>query len=51
MHVLVVGSGSVLLIGGDVDLVTSADGDIVVVGGVTSTDLGTFLRVGQYVDA
>lgn len=43
-HVLVVTGGGILLIGGDDDLVALLDGDVLVVDGVTGTDLRTFLR-------
>lgn len=45
-HVLVVTGGGILLIGGDVELVALLDGDVLVVDGVSGTDLRTFLRGG-----
>lgn len=43
-HVLVVASISVLLISGDVELVTLLDGDILIIGSVSSTDFRSFLQ-------
>lgn len=45
-HVLVVTGGGILLIGGDSELVALLDGDVLVVDGVSGTDLRTFLRGG-----
>lgn len=45
-HVFVVTGGGILLIGGDVELMTLLDGDVLVVDGVSGTDLRTFLRGG-----
>jgi hypothetical protein len=39
LHVLVVGSSGILLVGGDVDLVTGRDWDIGIIRGVSGTDL------------
>lgn len=50
LHVLVVGGGGILIIGGDVELVALLDRDILIVGGVSGTDLGTFLRRSQFGD-
>lgn len=44
LHVLLVAGGGILLVGGDVDLGTGADGEVLVVDGVTGSDLRTFLR-------
>jgi hypothetical protein len=39
VHVLGVGGGGVLVVGGDVDLGAGGDGDVLIVGGVASADL------------
>jgi hypothetical protein len=39
VHVLGVGGGGVLLVGGDVELGAGGDGDVLIVGGVASADL------------
>jgi hypothetical protein len=44
LHVLVVTSSGVLVIGGDVDLGAGADGEVLVVDGVTGSDLRSFLN-------
>lgn len=44
LHILVVTGGGILLIGGDDELVALLDGNVLVVDGVTGTDLRTFLR-------
>lgn len=43
IHVLVVAGSGILLIGGDVEHCSSSDGVILVVNGVSGTDLGSFL--------
>ena len=43
LHVLVVRGSGVLLIGGDVDLGAGGDGNVIVVDGVTGTDLRALL--------
>jgi hypothetical protein len=42
-HVLVVAGSGVLVIGGNVDLGAGADGEVLIVDGVTGSDFGTFL--------
>jgi hypothetical protein len=43
-HVLVVAAGGVLLISRDVELMALLDGNVLVVGGVSGTDLRSFLH-------
>ena len=45
IHVLVVAGSSILLIGGDIEHCTSSDGVVLVVNGVSGTDLRSFLCV------
>jgi hypothetical protein len=47
-HVLVIGGGGILLVGGDVELVTSLDGNVLVSDSVSGTDLRSFLDACQY---
>jgi hypothetical protein len=44
LHVLVVTGSGVLVVGGDVDLGAGADGEVLVVDGVTGSDLRSFLE-------
>jgi len=44
LHVLVVASSGVLVVGGDVDLGTGADGEVLVADSVAGSDLRSFLN-------
>lgn len=44
LHLLVVRLGGIFLLGGDDDLITSADGEVLVTNSVASTDLRSFLQ-------
>ena len=50
LHVLGVRGSGILLVGGDVDLVTGTDGVVLVTNSVAGSDLGTFLRSVSIVD-
>ena len=47
LHVLVVASSGVLVVGGDVDLGAGADGEVLVADGVAGSDLRSFLDACQ----
>lgn len=51
LHVLVVRGSGILFIGGDVELMASLDGDVLITDSVSGTDLRSFLNSGQICNA